>query len=270
MKVRDWPRLGLTEVIGLDLADDIEQTIKALTQDGHHAPEWDARWRLRAANHLRRLLRCQAAMKALQGGKGSGRRGRPREHNEIELALTYAATLELMGRDARGNPRRAVQEVARLWSVTEQTVKDAYSRHRVSEERRLAALLEQFEGKPRMKSSDESGLMTDQRWSREQLLRAISADLLEQRQRRRSDAMERQTDIEPCHPEDLKTCLAEYAVEWAQRVAPSIEATGDARRLVIRWEGAKEGAPIPGARDGDIASTTPIVARKQPANGREK
>jgi hypothetical protein len=79
-----WPRLGLIVVEPL-LKEDIRQTIEALVREDHHRAEWDAHWRFKAANHLQRLIRCRAALKAL-----AARRGRPPTLNAKRIALASA------------------------------------------------------------------------------------------------------------------------------------------------------------------------------------
>src|SRR5262249_40396216 len=150
----------------------------------HPDPRWDKHWRLKAANHLRRVLRSKAAMDALAGGKGSGRRGRRGTPDKADIALAYVALKERLGK-GRGNARAAAQVIAKKWNLALKTVKDAYTDQGAYAEQRLKTLLERYVGKHRGTLPRSDGSFADEYWTRAKLLAAIEADLLDQTKQRR-------------------------------------------------------------------------------------
>lgn len=164
--LRDWKRLGLC-VIGPAEGDYFRRRAAALKriagQRGENdTSEFDL---LNAAAILEQLANSPKAMTAL-----SGRRSGPRGGAGFDMALDALAQRELEG---PGRTDAADFAIAQAWGVTPGSVKDALTKWRAGVVYELSALVDARVGKLKSKV----GRKPAQYWTREDLLRAISADI---------------------------------------------------------------------------------------------
>lgn len=157
---RRWPRLQSLLPQPKRLEDDIRRTVEAIPHDGLRNAETDRQWCAEAACHLRRLLNCPAALKALEevdpkppsdptaiqllaayrrAMTASPSRGRPRTQDV--LAYAYAVRKALLGPRKANTAKRTV---ARLWKVKIAKVRDAYTEHREFVDDELSWILRHF------------------------------------------------------------------------------------------------------------------------------